>query len=433
MRTEMEDLLHFTWKHRLLPAGPLYTQSGQELEVIDPGLHNHHAGPDFFGAKVRIGGLLWAGSVEIHERASDWMRHGHHTDPAYDNVVLHVASEIDCDVKTQSGLQPEQFQLGVPPEIIANYEELRATETYPPCYRIIPHLPQLKQHAWLSALTTERLAEKTQRVETYLQRYEGDWERAAFIMLARNFGFGVNSDAFEAWAETIALSAVGKHRDNALQVEAFFFGQAGLLEKDVVVEERQDDYFQQLRAEYEFLRNKFSLQPVDPHSWKFLRMRPQNFPHIRLSQLTDLYCRQAADFSRLVGTRDTAELQRLLTAQCTPYWETHYSFGTQSARRAKTLQRGSIDLLVINTVAPLLFAYGRAQADEELCERAFCLLESTRAERNYITRSWEAAGIRAAHAADSQALYRLKNAYCDRRDCLRCRFGAEYLRYRHSL
>jgi len=428
--TDMEKLLHYVWQHRLLPAAPLLTDDGRRAEVIDPGLHNSDAGPDFFNAKVRLGDTLWVGNVEIHERSSDWYRHGHDADAAYDNVVLHVAAVIDGPVRTRAGQTVPQVRVEAPPALLAHYRELLEEEAYPPCYRAIPDIPALTVRGWLNALTVERLEEKTERIEALLRRTGGDWERTFFVTLARNFGFGINNEAFEEWALGIPPSAAGKHRDDAFQLEALFFGQAGLLGADSVKPERQDDYFRRLQGEYAFLSHKFDLHPMDARRWRFLRLRPQNFPHVRLSQFVSLYHRRCVDFSRLLDAPDAAALKALLATQATPYWETHYAFGGESAPQAKALQEKSLDLLLINTAAPMLFAYGRSRLDEALCERAFALLEATRAEQNFITRSWKKAGIGVDNAADSQALFRLRKHYCDRKDCLRCRFGAEYLRRR---
>lgn len=428
MQSEMELLLHFTWKHRLVPT-PLLTADGEEVEILDPGLHNHNSGPDFSNARLKIGNTIWAGNVEIHDRASDWYRHGHDKDEAYDNCILHVVGLDDTEVLTRSGQKVPQVVAAVPDSIRKNFRELMQEEHYPPCYRIIPELPELTKHAWLSSLTTERLQEKTERIHRYLELTHGDWERTFFIALARNFGFGVNAEAFEAWAMTIEPSAVGKHRDDLLQVEAFFLGQAGLLE-DSPKTPGGDSYLKLLQREYSFLKNKFSLQPMPRTQWKFLRMRPQNFPHVRLAQLARLYHEGRADFSRLISLTGANSLREMFCIAPSDYWRTHYTFSSPSPDSRKTLRSATIDLLLINTVAPLLFAYGRDRMDENLCNRAFELLEGIRAESNHITKAWAEVGIRAASAADSQALIQLKAAYCDRRDCLRCRFGAEYLRRR---
>lgn len=428
----MEILLHYVWKHKLFPLGPLTTTDGQEVDVIDPGLHNRHQGPDFFNAKIKIGGTLWVGNVEIHDAASDWYRHHHDTDEAYDNVVLHVVGRSDMAVQTQRGRTLPQLVLEVPETVRQNYAELLAEEAYPPCYRVIPDVPKLTAHSWLSALTIERLEAKTNRILSYLQQTEGDWERTFFVTLARNFGFGTNADAFEHWALQLPPRTIAKHRDNALQVEAAFFGQAGLLDDALVPEERRDDYYRLLQNEYAFLAHKFSLTPMNARLWKFLRMRPQNFPHVRLAQLAMLYHAGHTDLSRLLEGQTREDFHRLFRTATSPYWETHYHFGLASAAQTKALQTASLDLIIINTVAPLLFTYGQQHMDDARCERAFALLESVPAERNFITRSWAKAGLTAANASDSQALIQLKREYCDPKDCLRCRFGGEYLRKKYQ-
>lgn len=426
----MEKLLHYVWQHRLLPAKTLKTDRGETVDVIDPGLLNSNAGPDFFNAKVKVDGQLWVGNVEIHEHASDWYKHGHDEDANYDNVVLHVCGVLDDTARTKSGRALPQLQIDVPQNIADNYRELLAEEAFPPCYRVIPNLPTLTVHGWLNALTAERLNEKCSRIDALLARTEGDWERTCFITMARNFGFGVNSEAFETWALNMPLSAAGKHRDDVFQVEALFFGQAGLLNDEMVKEERRDAYFLKLQKEYRFLKHKFSLTPMNPKLWRFLRLRPQNFPHIRLAQMVELYHSRRTDFSRLINAKTEGELRGMLNAKVTPYWENHYTFGGESTAHAKFLCEESVTLLLINTVAPLLFAYGRHHFDEDRCEAALDLLEHLKPEQNFITRSWAKAGIKAENAADSQALICLKKNYCDTKDCLRCRFGAEYLRQR---
>ena len=429
MEEQMEYILHYVWQHQQYRSCTFTGDQGQHIEVVDPGVHNLvHAGPDFFNAKVRIDGVLWAGNVEIHERASDWFRHKHETDPAYNNVILHVVGQVDGQARTAHGECPPQIELVVPPQIMANYLELRAEETYPPCYRVIPHIDSLTVHAWMSRLAVERFEAKMHRIEGYLEQTGGDWERSFFITLARNFGFGTNAQAFEQWALGIDPTAVGKHRDSELQVEAFFMGQAGLLADDRVKPEHRDDYFRQLQREYHFLQHKFSLQPIDPVQWRFGRLRPQNCPHVRLAQLTRLYVERRLDFSRLLEAPDIKALHQLFRTEVTPYWHEHYAFGESSSEGDKMLRESSLNLLVINTAAPLLFAYGRSRLDEALCERAFGLLEALPPEQNYIIRCWRRAGIQVAHAADSQALIQLRQQYCDRKDCLRCRFGTEYLR-----
>ncbi|MBR1469037.1 MAG: DUF2851 family protein [Prevotella sp.] len=429
----MEALLHYVWKHKLWPLKPLATTRGETVEVIDPGLQNRNAGPDFFNAKVKIGQTLWVGNVEIHDRASDWNAHGHQRDAAYDNVVLHVCGEVNAEVATDSGRTLPQMQLDVPESVAQNYRQLLVADQYPPCYQIIPSLSRLTVHSWLSALQTERLEQKTEAIRQRVERCEGSWEQAYFTTLARNFGFGINGDAFEQWAQSVSLSVVGHHRDDLFQIEAIFMGQAGLLDLETLPERHQNDalndgYFARLRNEYLYLQRKFSLQPIDPKLWRFLRLRPQNFPHIRIAQLTQLFYQKTASLSQIVACQTAKELEKAFATCATPYWQTHYLFGSESPKNPKQLSAASRRLIIINTAVPFLFAYGRHRHDEKLCDRAFTLLEELRAEQNHITRMWSQCGLHVQSAADTQALIQLKNEYCDKKDCLRCRIGYEYLK-----
>lgn len=429
----MEALLQYVWKHKLWPLKPLETTDGEVVEVIDSGLHNRNAGPDFFNAKVKIGETLWVGNVEIHDRATDWNAHSHQHDAAYDNVVLHVCREVNGTATTASGRTLPQLQLDVPPSVLQNYRQLLHADRYPPCYQLIPSLSPLTIHSWLSALQTERLEQKTEAIKRRVAQCNGSWEQAYFTTLARNFGFGINGDAFEQWARCVPLSAVGHHRDDLFQIEAIFMGQAGLTDLENLPKRHReraenDDYFIRLRNEYHFLQRKFSLQPIDPKLWRFLRLRPQNFPHIRIAQLAQLFYQQTASLSQIVHCQSVEELEKALDTCATAYWQTHYLFGAASPKNKKRLSPASRRLIVINTVVPMLFAYGRHRHDEVLCDRAFTLLEEIGAEHNRITRMWSECGLNVRSAGDSQALIQLKNEYCNRKDCLRCRIGYEFLK-----
>ena len=430
----MEQLLHYVWKHKLWPLRPLQTTDCRSIEVVDPGLHNRrNAGPDFFNAKLKINGTLWVGNVEIHDRASDWYQHGHDHDAAYDNVVLHVVGVADRDVQNSRGEYLPQLELEVPAAVKANYEQLLHTDHYPPCYQLIPSLSRLTVHAWMAALQTERLEQKTEAISQRAQRCNGSWEDAYFVTLARNYGFGINGEAFEQWAYNVPLQAVGKHRDDLFQVEAIFMGQAGLLDLSTIPHRYQEDalnegYFTRLRREYQYLAHKFSLTPMDSTIWRFLRLRPQNFPHIRISQLANLYYERRSGLSELLECESVEAVKHLLSTHVTPYWETHYVFGSESTKNAKHLSQASLNLLTINTAIPILFAVGRHRQKEALCDRAFDFLEQLKAEQNHIVRMWADCGLEAKTAGDSQALIQLKREYCDRKECLRCRFGYEYLR-----
>lgn len=419
----MEQLLHYVWKHKIFPLKELKTTTGQQVEVIDTGLANTDAGPDFFNAKLKLDGVLWIGNIEIHERSSDWFKHGHHADTGYNSVILHIASEIDTEISRSNGERIPQIQLICPEAVRTNYKELLETDSYPPCYRIIPSLPPFTAHSWMTALQMERFEQKATLLNERLKRCQGNWEDAFFITLARNFGFGLNGDAFETWAHRLPFRAVDKHRNDLFQIEAIFFGQAGMLE-----DSDGDGYYLRLKKEYTYLQHKFELIPMDASLWRFLRLRPANFPHIRIAQLACLYHRAYGLLSRIMETETLQGVRDILKGGTSEYWLTHYTFGGSSPSRPKTLSNTSLDLLIINTVVTFLYAYGLHKGNRVLCARAGSFLEELKAENNYITRMWEQCGMKASNAADSQALIQLKKEYCDKKKCLYCRIGYEYLK-----
>ena len=403
----MEKLLHYVWKHKILPLKALLITDGREIEIIDPGTYNTNQGPDFFNAKVKIGGTLWAGNIELHLKSSDWFKHGHDSDPSYNNTILHIAQVVDCEVTTQEGTHPPQLQLEIPPHLYQNYQELCQTDDYPRCHRVIPSVPTMKVHMWMDALLAERMCQRAQKVQERVDRLNGDWEQATFVTLCRNFGFGLNGDTFERWAMMIPLQGVAKHRDNLFQIEAIFLGMAGLI--DDAAQVRGDEMAGKWKREFTFLSHKFQLsEPMKSSDWKFLRTRPKNFPHIRILQIAELYHSGKAQMSALTEAKDIKELHRIL------------GIGGTSAN--------SRNLLIINTIVPLLYAYGTHRADNKLIQKAIALLEELPAEDNYILRQWKACGLNVTTAADSQALIQLKREYCDRKDCLRCRFAYEFLK-----
>lgn len=435
----MEDLVRYVWKHRLFPLTPLLTTDGQEVEVIHPGMENRSDGPDFFNAKVKIAGTLWVGNVEIHGKASDWLLHGHDTNKRYDSVVLHVAGMVDREIVRTDGTPIPQLELKVPEHIINNYAELRKTDHYPPCYRVIPELGNIVIHSFLSSLLYERLDMRSTQIAQRYEAHDKNWDDALFSTIARNFGFGTNGDAFDEWARRMPFRAVDKHADNLQQIEALFFGQAGLLEEDSVPTYYKealasDGYFQTLRREYAFLAHKFDLRPMDYTTWRLLGMRPANFPHVRLAQLAMLYHERRISVSKLLAATDKSSLTELLRVGTSPYWDTHYTFAsTPSAPTKKRVTDNAVTLLLINSVAPFYYSYGRRKDSEQHCEQAVALLEQLKAENNYIIRGWIDCGLIVKHAADSQALIQLKKQYCDRRDCLRCRIGYEYLKKEYGV
>lgn len=427
----MEHLLHYVWKHKLFPLKVLQTTKGLPVEVIDSGLQNLNAGPDFFNAKLKINGTLWVGNIEIHSHASDWLRHKHNCDKVYDSVILHVVGEADEEIARTNGEQIPQLVLTCPESVKSHYHELCTADEYPACHPILASLSKLTVHSWLTALQTERLEQKAQLISQRLEHCNNNWEDAFFITIARNFGFGLNGDAFETWAGLLPFRAMDKHRNDLFQIEAFFYGCAGLLEDTFLKKEQEDEYSLRLCKEFRYLQRKFENNRVmDATLWRFLRLRPENFPHVRLAQLAYLYQKGDKLFSRLLEAETLPEVRELLTTHTSAYWESHFIFGRTSPQKKKPLGERSKNLIIINTVIPFLYTYGLHKADERMCERAGRFLEELKAEDNHIIRLWNNAGLPVASAADSQALIQLQKEYCDKRKCLFCRFGYEYLRHK---
>lgn len=406
----IEEVLHYVWKHKLLPLKDIRTVDGKSVEVINPGILNRDSGPDFVGAKVKIDGLLWAGNVEIHLRASDWFRHKHDEDPAYDSIILHVASEVDTSLSYPSGEDVPQVEIEVPSYVLENYNKLMSADACPPCKSVLPSVPKLKVHGWLSALQVERLEMRTCQIMERRERLEKNWEDTLFVTIARSFGFGKNGDAFELWANNIPMSALSKHRDDLFQIKSIFLGQAGMLDGEGLSGMDESEYVR-LSKEYAYLKAKFSFTPIEKSMWKYFRLRPQNFPHVRIFQLAHLYYDEAFKMSNILNAHSLEDYLRLFDSK---------SGGFKLSKASKLS-------ILINSVSPMLFAYGSYRGDEDLRDKSIELLEKMEPEDNSIIRSWAEAGVEAEHSADSQALIHLTKTYCEKRDCTRCRFGHEYL------
>ena len=413
-----ESILHYVWQYKLFISHDLFTTDGEQVEVIDVGKYNTDAGPDFFNAKIRIGETLWAGNLEIHTHSTDWEKHNHHTDKAYDSVILHVVDVADGEVYRIDGAKIPQLILDYPKHIEANYEQLSNEQKWIPCADKIGAVPNIFIQSWKNALLTERLEQKMQTINDLLIEKNQHWEEAFYITLARNFGFGTNSQAFESLAKSLPLTALGKHKNNQFQLEALLFGQAGLLNEDAV-----DEYALKLKQEYEFLRAKFTLQPMFASQWKLLRLRPDNFPHIRIAQFAGLIHSSSKLFSKIVENPNIEYLRTVFACEPSVYWQTHYLFSAESSKKNKKLGARSINGILINTVVPFLFCYAHQKYIQELKDKALQLLEQIPCEINSVVTGWKNLEISADSAYDSQALLQLKKHYCDEKKCLRCRIG----------
>ncbi|MDR1381023.1 MAG: DUF2851 family protein [Tannerella sp.] len=416
----MESMLQYVWKHGLYAKSEFVTVEGTPVFVIDAGMQNTDAGPDFFNAKIRMGDSMWVGDVEIHDRASDWQAHGHHKDRAYDSVILHVVGLDDTPAyRTDGGVVP-QAVLHIPEKVRQNIAWLLSRDTPAPCAAHICRIPSIYISDWTAALVSELLERKAADISARLERHAKDWNEVFYITLMRSFGFGTNSDAFEWLAGSLPYRYILKHRDNLLQVEALLFGQAGLLDADSA---DGGPYHQALCREYDFLRKKYHLQPVDGFLFKKLRTRPVNFPHVRIAQVAAMWVSSDVLFSTILESENLDGIKSRFNLSPSEYWHTHYHFRNASVARRKAIGKNAVNILLINTVIPALFAFGKQKNLPAYCDRALRFLEELPPERNRIVTLFEKAGVPVRNAGDTQALIQLQREYCDRKKCLYCRIG----------
>ncbi|MGL4993652.1 MAG: DUF2851 family protein [Bacteroidales bacterium] len=421
----MENLLHYVWKYKLYNNLPLRTTRGEEVMVIDAGYHNQDAGPDFFNAKLYIGSTLWAGNVEIHSRASDWMRHNHHLDKAYNSIILHVVGINDIPVVNQDGREVVQLVIEYPASLTENYLKLLNSESRVACESRLGEIDSLHWFSWKGRLLTERLEAKCRMVEDHLRDSRGDWEAAFYTILGRSFGFSINSDSFERLVRSMPYSIVHKHSDSIFEIEALLFGQAGMLSDETI----ECSYYLELQKEWAYQRHKYGLNRSEVGGWRFAKMHSGNLPHIRIAEFASLYALRPRLLSEILHSDITVKrICEILMTHTSSYWDMHYSFGERSEVRVKMLGVNSALLLIINAIVPIMFSYGRANGIEPLCDRALSLLEEVKAEDNSITRSWGSMGFMPANAYDSQALIQLQKEYCDKKKCLFCAIGYRLLR-----
>ena len=416
--------MQYIWQHRLWRSEDMTTNDGRHVRVLDPGLLNTDAGPDFFNAKVEIDGQLWVGNVEMHVRASDWQRHGHNHDNAYDSVILHVVDKDDAPVYRSNGERIPQLVLQVSPLFNTSYEQLVNSRQQLPCASVIGQVPSITITEWIERLAFERLHGKVQRVRDILEMYNGNWEEVCYVTLSRNLGFGINNEAFERLARRTPLRLLHKHSDSLLQIEALLFGQAGMLDPAAA---SADPYYIRLCTEYAFLANKFSLQPMEHEAWKMFRIRPQNFPYRRIAMLAHYIEGGFRLMNAILEADGEKELRKLFQVELTGYWSNHYGFGKPTEKPSPALSNSSIDIVLINTVAPLYYAYGEITGNYALTDKAVALLESLRSEKNSIVDTFTLAGIDCDSALTSQALIELKRNYCDARKCIYCKIGHRLL------
>ena len=414
-----EDFLHFIWNNKLYQSDSLFTQEGESLQIIHPGRHNTNAGPDFFDARIRIGETLWAGNIEIHQRASDWNKHGHQNDPVYRNTILHVVALSDIQVFNDLGSGVPVLEIKWPRWIEDNYEMLIRSHDWIGCASRLYQVDPFRIKFFLNGIMVERLKQKIDAISKVLSETKVDWGETFYCMLARNFGLKENALPFEMVARSLPQSVLAHHHDSLFQLEALLFGQAGLLGEELF----GDEYYLELRKEYRFLAVKYGLKPIAGHLWKFMRMHPGNFPTIRLAQFAALIHHSKGLFAAVIEANNLADLQQLFMVQASDYWDNHYSFNKPSVIRKKVFGDQIFSLIVINVVVPFYFQYGESQNKLFLKDRALDILEQMPAENNSAISRWADAGMVASNALESQALLQLQHNYCELRKCLDCTIG----------
>jgi hypothetical protein len=419
-KTKPEEFLHFVWENQLFISSHLKTVKNEPLEVLSVGYRNTNSGPDFFNAKVKIGGTLWAGNIEIHSKASDWEKHRHDADKAYENVILHVVEKADKQIFRKNGTAIETLELTWPEQFTKNYQDLQEARTWIACQNQFHRIDPLALRLGFNRMMVERLEEKTGEIALRLEKNQYDWNETFYQMLFRMFGFKVNAVPFELLSKSVPLKILLKHKNNLFQQEALLFGGSGLLQEELL----GDDYFLKLREEFFFLGKKYGLKPVEGYIWKFMRLRPVNFPTIRISQLAALFHHHQGLFSKLMETRQLSGLKNFFKVKASAYWDSHYRFNKATLRRQpRELGENAINILIINVVVPFLFIYGEKQNLNHLKNRALEFLEQLPPENNSIIRNWDSLGVKARSAFESQALIWLKNSYCGRKRCLKCHIG----------
>lgn len=420
-----EDLIHYLWKTKRFTYDALKTTENLSVDILSWGSHNHHSGPDFSNGKVKICDTVWAGNIEMHISSSDWDRHKHTGDPAYDNVILHVVWEHDKEIIDQNGdpiptLVISQY---VDQALLNRYAELMQNELRIPCENLISNVDLSRMNLWLHNVLIERLESKTIYLTDLLKHTENDWNQVFFIALAKYMGLKINADPFEQLARSFDVNILWKIGNNLTQIEALLFGQAGML-----LSIDGDEYYQFLKTEYKHLANKYQLQHIEVVGWKFARMRPANFPTVRIAQLASLMYSHRSVFSKLLDAKNIDEIYKILKVSPSEYWSDHYRLNKDSIHKEKPIGDNLIQIIIINVVAPLLFLYGKQHGNEIYQDKSIEYLEATKPEINKITKLWKELGVKAESAYFSQGLIQLKTQYCDHKKCMSCSVGNQLFR-----
>ena len=418
-----EDFLHYLWKFKKFDVSNLHTSNHEAITIIHSGQYLQLAGPDFFNAQIVIGDQKWAGNVEIHIKSSDWYVHNHETDEAYDNVILHVVWEHDASVFGKNNVEIPVLELKnfVQQDIVGNYQSLMSPKSWIFCERELNQIDGFVLKNWQERLFFERLERKSIPIEKLMDETQQDWEAVLFLLLAKNFGLNTNGESFMDIARNISFAVVRKECSEVENLEALFFGFGGLLD-----EEKEDNFFKDLQFRFYFLLHKYQLEK-EISQFQFFKHRPDNFPTIRLSQLANLYFTRQNLFSKIIEAKTITEIEAIFNISVSGYWQTHYQFDRESPKKSKRLSKSFIDLIIINTIIPIRFAYAKS-LQEEIFEDIIGLINQLEPEDNAIIQKFASFGLQSENAFESQSLLQLKNEYCDKHKCLECAIGIELLK-----
>jgi len=415
-----EDFINYLWLYKLIEQNQ-ETTTGEQIKIISPGTLNLNSGPDFFNAMIEIDNTKWAGNVEIHVNSSDWNRHGHQNNPAYDNIILHVVFNDDNPVyrKNHEKIPTIELLHKFNISILNKYKSFIASKNSIPCHKLLHDINHFDKISWFDNLMAERLETKSNEITTLLNLSNNDFAQVFYQRLARGMGYTTNADTMELLTSSVPLNLLAKHKDSLMQIEALLFGQSGLLPKNIY----KDKYTNELVQEYNFLKHKYNLTPINSTSWHFMRMRPVSFPTIRISQFANVIYKSSGLLNQIIKTNKLQYVISLLSASASPYWDNHYQFEKIAPGQSKKLGLSTINIIMINTIIPFIFVYGKIKNDNELQEKALVWLSQIKPESNSIIRQFKTYGIAADNAMHTQALIQLKNNYCTKKQCLNCRFG----------
>lgn len=418
-----EDLLHLVWKLKKFDFHNLETTDGTSVVISKFGFHNHNAGPDFLNGEVIIGDTKWVGHIEMHVNASEWKEHKHHLDKAYNNVILHVVYNNDAIIYNENGMTIPTLILQdrISDQTLSNYENLSKNLDWIPCEKSLHKVDKSKFNIFLEKVLIERLEDKCLRVMTILDHNKNDWEDTLYKLLFKYLGLKVNASAFEQLAHVTPYKVFKKVSPNVKRTEALLLGQAGLLN------ESKDSYISELYKEYMHMQVKFDLISMTGVEWKFARLRPVNFPTIRMAQLAMMYHQNPQLFSKIIDVSSIDEIRSLLEVTASSYWDKHYILEKETEERKKKVGIQTQDLIIINVIVPLLFSYGIRLSDDRYKEKAIDILRSLKSENNNIIRKWKSLKIHSKSAYESQALIQLKSKYCKQFQCLSCQAGQDIL------